>query len=252
MSELKARNEAAFSDPDSTFEDYRAFSPVALFAFVFALISAIIGMATTWLVAIPALLFGLAILTYLHWQSEKVIGYTLAILSIAVCVFAIGANIVYHRARISYLARTAEEYAHQWLEMSQQGMYHETYQMTLTLAKRQKPGTMLAKVYGDEKNPLDDFRKYLNSEPERTIRLDGDGGQFSTLQISHQDSGVDREQFIIRIKFEPENTDLGERIFDLHMERKKHLPQFGPIQWTVEGVKNIKPAIGRGSTAEKG
>ena len=83
MSELKARQESAFSDPDSTFEDYRAFSPASLFALLFALLSSLIGLATTWLVVIPALLFGIWVLIFLHWRKEKVIGYTLALLGLS-------------------------------------------------------------------------------------------------------------------------------------------------------------------------
>ena len=247
------KEDSAFTDVDSTLDDYRAFSPLSLLALILALITGVIALVNASFVFLPmiAAVWAALTLVFLHAKGKGKTGVGMAVFALVFALICSTAPISYRHYRFRHLSQTAVEHAQKWLELVQQGKTYEPYQLTLRISKRRSPGTRLSAIYGSKDKPTPDFKVYLENEPEKSIRTDGTNCKLVPLaNLLYRKTKAKQEDFYVGFEFQRADSNLESRFFQVQMRRQEHLEPYG-VQWIAEWVFNMRPQLPRRATREK-
>ena len=237
-------SESTFTDPDLEVHEFRRISGLAITTFVLSIIACAIGIANKNFVFLPLCVAALAVLTLIlmHRSIRPMYGFSLAAVALFISLFSFSAISAYHQHRYNHLEQAAIANGQTWLSLLKQNKVYEAYQMHLPVRVRQAAGTDLRWVYGDLENPNENLRRYLELEPEKSIRADGQTANLKLVRVEHDTSRSRTDDFILIYEYKRPN-ESEPRLFTCYLRRLDSLIT-GP-QWHIIRVNQRQPSITR-------
>lgn len=239
-------NKVQFSnDTFTTPEDYNPFSIMAFLAFMFSLLCIVLAVCNPKLLSLPVFsaLLGAFVLYRLH-ATNMARGHYLAGFALLASIFVFVMTASYQSMRYKHLEATAIKHCETWLNLVKTNQVYESHEMTLDFEKRHSEGTDLARLYGPVDQPDEDLQKYLDLEPEKTIRTIGENAKIKVGRIAYARPYSVFDRFEIHHHLDRSAAEEEEFHFTIVLLRTKPIKE--KIYWEIEGLVNVSPPIPRG------
>lgn len=235
-----------FTDQAPTIEEYSPSSFLGILVFIIALVLATISLVNYSLVLLSLLgvILSVVVLIRLHSISSTPQAFMFAGAALAVSLFAFSFPITYQSVRYRYLEAKAIEHSRTWLSLVQNGKTLEAYEMSLEKADRQPPGTDLRMIHGSVEDPSEDLQKYLDMEPEKTLRELGPDAKITMEKVEYYRRHSRHEMFEVHYRLHRTEWERDDYIFAMLMER---IRPFAPMDvfWEFRKMVPIRPKFAR-------
>jgi hypothetical protein len=226
-------------DEESLIE-YRALSRPAVAALLLGLASPLV-LASPLLVVIPA---AAAVAVAIAWRSiassgGQLTGSRLALLGLCLAALFAGWGLTRPLSRQAALARDAQRFANEWLDLVRSGDLQIAHQMQTDSQRRISNRKELKEFYETDEGASESLGTLFGTPPLKSFIAVGPQAQFRCSGVASQShSGYD-DRVALEYRFGPPNTDPLERMW-VHV-RRTHMDPRRPADWVIESVSDSLP-----------
>jgi hypothetical protein len=219
---------------------YRPFSPLALLAFIFGLLSLLTIVSFAFLlVGIAGLAVGLvAMLGCAEGRARS--GYNIARAGVFLAAAGLTMGLGHHFGRISWMGHVARRNAEQLIAYIENDQLEEAHSLALAYFMRPQPGTDLIAYYmskdvpkGHQAPPVVDLNHWLSLHPPASMCKDELRGRHEYVGYQkHATTQLD-EQVVLRYRYHPASPDIQPFEYDIDLKRTLVRPPTG-AQWRAQ------------------
>ena len=126
----------------------------------------------------------------------------------------------------------------------QNGKTLEAYEMSLQKADRKPPGTDLKIIHGSVDDPSEDLQKYLDMQPEKTLRELGPEAEITLEKVEYYRRHNRHDMFEVHYRLHRTEWERDDYVFAMLMER---IRPFAPLDvyWEFRNMVPIRPKFAR-------
>ena len=235
-----------FTDEPMTLEHYRPISFMSVIVFILALMFATISLVNYGLVLLSLLgiILSVIMLIRLHSVKSPPQSFMFAGAALAVSLFGFTFPITYQSLRYKHLEALAIQHSETWLDMVKNGKTLEAYEMSLQKSDRQPPGTDLKMIHGSLEDPSEDLQKYLDMQPEKTLRELGPDAEIELEKVEYYRRHSRHDMFEVHYRLHRTEWERDDYVFAMLMER---IHPIGPddVYWEFRKMIPLRPKFGR-------
>lgn len=222
--------------------EYPQINRVAVVALILGVIS--VGAIFFSLLLLPAIagaLLAFAALWSIGRASRPQLGRQAALAALALCLTSAAWGVAWRAIRQQVLFAQASERADQWFEMVQAGRLGEAYQLHLSQANRQTPGTDLGEFLKTNREAREDYQVFFHGDPLQRIVDEGPRGKTRLLGLEkvldESYAGQTKDDVTLRYAFDYQQDGQPRTVaFLVHMGRTRDKGSH-EVRWEVRSLQ---------------
>jgi hypothetical protein len=221
---------------------YRSLSKAAIVAIILGVASfGALLQPLLLIVPLVAIVAGILALRSISVSTAGLAGRWLAVIGVLLAVFFASTATARFISRDWIVTARARRFADDWLQMAAEGRREEAYEMTLSPAQRQLPGTELAEFYASSAERNEELQQFFAESPARDLVEYGSQGTLQFEEVIHSGKSSyygDMVGMIYTLTYTADDETKAVKIH-LIVRRSRHRKS-GHGQWSVEHVGDPK------------
>ena len=217
---------------------YKPFSPLALLAFVFGLLSLLTIASFAFIaVGIAGIIIGWAAI-YGCKEGRARSGYNIARAAVFFSALGLAMGIGHHVGRIGWLTHVAKIHAGELIADVEADLLEEAHSLSYPYYMRPDPGTDLIEYYKNPEAPkghnnippLSALNFWMFMHPTGTMCEDNLLGKHEYVGFQKYNSKGNVYNIVLRYRYIPASPDIAPFVYDIDLKRNTLKPPTG-VQW---------------------
>jgi hypothetical protein len=217
---------------------YKPFSPLALLAFLFGLLSFLTIASFAFIaVGIAGIIVGLVAMFGCK-EGRVRSGYNFARAGVFFSALGLALGVGHYSGRIAWLCHVAKTHAAVLIANIENDLLEEAHSLSYPYYMRPAPGTDLIEYYKNPEAPkghnnippVAAINFWMDMHPTGTICKDLLRGKHEYIGFQEYNTGRSLENIVLRYRYIPASPDIAPFVYDIDFKRNTLAPPIG-IQW---------------------